>query len=40
MRDYAKMKAVRILEAADLGDVAVFWFCFGIVVGLTVGQLI
>ena len=40
MRNYAKMPKMRIIEAADLGDVAVFWFCFGIMCGIIVGQFI
>lgn len=28
--DYAKMPKVRIIDASDLGDIAVFWFCAGV----------
>ena len=40
MRDYAKLPFRKVIDAADLGDTAVFWFCFGIVVGVIIGELI
>ena len=32
--DHAKMPVMRIIDKADLTDTSVFFFCFGIVVGI------
>jgi len=40
MQDFAKMPKVRVIDASDLGDTAVLWFCIGTIVGLLLGQLL